>query len=101
MQSIVSAGLPVIATPTWVTQLTYIHVYIYIYIYKLGHTRKRRSQYIADNIYLNDNKCNTLAEDGDIKKRWSGYYSQILNETNRKSNYCTREKLKEKYLRYP
>ena len=29
------------------------------------------------------------------------YYSQMLNETNRKSNYCTREKLKEKYLRYP
>ena len=61
---------------------------------------KRRPQYITDNIYLNDNKCNTLAEDGDIKKIWSGYYSQMLNETNRKSNY-TREKLKEKYLRYP
>ncbi len=41
-----------------------------------------------------------LAEDGDIKKIWSGYYSQTLNETNRKNN-CTREKLKEKYLRYP
>ena len=64
MLSIVSACLPVIATPKWVTQLTYI--------YKLGHTRKRRPQYITDNIYLNDNKCNMLAEDGDIKKRWSG-----------------------------
>ena len=42
---------------------------------KLAHTRKRRPQYITDNIYLNDNKCNTLAEDGDFKKRWSGYYS--------------------------
>ena len=93
MQSIVSVGLPVIATPKGVTQLTYI--------YKLGHTRKRRPQDITDNIYLNNNKCNTLAEDGDIKKRWSGYYSQMLNETNRKSNYCTRDKLKEKYLRYP
>ena len=62
---------------------------------------KRRPQYITDNIYLNDNKCNTLAGDGDIKKRWRGYYSQMLNEINRKSNYCTREKLKEKYLRYP
>ena len=41
-------------------------------IYKLGHTRKRRPQDITDNIYLNDNKCNMLAEDGDIKKRWSG-----------------------------
>ena len=64
MQSIVSAGLPVIANRKWVTQLTYI--------YKLGHTRKRRPQDITDNIYLNDNKCNMLAEDGDIKKRWSG-----------------------------
>ena len=93
MQSIVSAGLPVIATPKEVTKLTFI--------YKLTHTRKWRPQDITDNICLNDNKCNTLAEDGDIKKRWSGYYSQMLNETNRKSNYCTREKLKENYLRYP
>ena len=92
MQSIVSAGLSVIATPKGVTQLTYI---------KMAHTRKRRPQDITENIYLNDNKCNTLAEDGDIKKRWSGYYSQMLNKTNRKSNYCTREKLEEKYLRYP
>ena len=95
MQSIASACLPVIATPKGVTQLTYI------YIYKLGHIRKRRPQDITDNIYLNDNKCNTLAEDVDIKKIWSGYYSQMLNETNRKSNYCTRENLREKYLRYP
>ena len=43
-----------------------------IYIYQLGHTRKRRPQDITDNIYLNDNKCNMLAEDGDIKKIWSG-----------------------------
>ena len=82
MQSIVSAGLSVIATPKGVTQLTYT---------KMAHTRKRRPQDITDNIYLNDNKCNTLAEDGDIKKIWCGYYSQMLNETNRKSNYCTRE----------
>ena len=38
-------------------------------IHQLAHTRKRRLQYTTDNIYLNDNKCNTLAEDGDIKKR--------------------------------
>ena len=74
MQSIVSAGLSVIATPKGVTQLTYT---------KMAHTRKRRPQDITDNIYLNDNKCNTLAEDGDIKKIWCGYYSQMLNETNR------------------
>ena len=92
MQSILSAGLPVIAAPKVVTQLTYN---------KLAHTRKRRPQDIADNIYLNDNKCNTLAEDGDIKKIGSGYYSQMLNEPNRKSNHCTREKLKEQYPRYP
>ena len=92
----VSAGLPVITTSKGVTQLTYI------YIYKLGHTMRRRPQDITDDIlYLNDNKCNTLTEDGDIKKIWSGYYSQMWNETNRKSNYCTREKLKEKYIRYP
>ena len=65
---------------------------------KLGHTRKRRPQDITDNIHLNDNKCNTLAEDGDIKKRWSGYYSQMLNETNRKRIHTVRaKKLKEKY----
>ena len=62
-------GLPVIATPKGVTELTY----------KLAHTRKRRPPNITDNIYLNDNTCNTLAEDGDIKKRWSGYYSEMLN----------------------
>ena len=48
MQSIVSAGLPVIATQKWVIQWTYI--------YKLGHTRKRRPQDITDNIYLNYNR---------------------------------------------
>ena len=57
-------------------------------------------QYITDNIYLNDNKCNKLAGDGDIKKRWRGYYSQMLNEINRRAT-TVREKLKEKYLRYP
>ena len=36
-----------------------------------------------------------MAEDVDIKKIWSGYYSEMLNGTNRKSNYCTREKVKE------
>ena len=91
MHYIVSAGLSVIATPKWVTQLTYT---------KMAHTRKRRPQDITDNIYLNDNKCNTLAEDGDIKKRWCGYYSQMLNGTNRKNKYA-RKKLKEKYIRYP
>ena len=47
---------------------------------------------MTDSIYLNDNKCNTLAEDGDIKKRFNGYYSQMLNETNRKSNSTVRAK---------
>ena len=70
-------------------------------IYKLAHTWKRGSQDITDNIYLNHNKCNTLAEDGDTKKRWSGYYSEMLNETKQKSICCTREKLKEKNIRYP
>ena len=64
----------------------------------MAHTRKRRPQDITDNIYLYDNKYNTLAEDGDNKKRWSGYYSQMLNETNQQSNYCTREKRKEKCI---
>ena len=45
-------------------------------IYKLAHTRRRRPQDTIDNIYLNDNKCNTLAEDGDIKKRLTGYSSR-------------------------
>ena len=38
-----------------------------------------------------------LAEVGDIKKIWSGYYSEMLNETKRKGNCCMREKLKEKF----
>ena len=62
---------------------------------KLAHTKKRRPQDITDNIYLNDNKCNTLAEDVDTKNIWTVYYSETLNGTNRKSNYCTREKVKE------
>ena len=66
MQSIITAVLPVTATPKEVTQLTYL-------IYTLAHYRKRRPQHITDNIYLNDNKCNTLVEDGDITKKWSGY----------------------------
>ena len=52
MQSIISASLPVTANPKGGTQL--------IDIYKLVHTRKRRPQDVTDNIYLNDNKCNTL-----------------------------------------
>ena len=43
MQSVVSAGLPVVVTPKGVTQLTYN---------KLGHGWKRRPQDITDNIYI-------------------------------------------------
>ena len=58
MQAIVSVALPLTATPKGGNKT-------YIYIFK----------FINNNtfIYLNDNKCNTLAEVGDIKKRWSGY----------------------------
>ena len=70
-------------------------------IYTLAHTRKRRPQDVTENMYLNDNKCNTLTEDGAIKTIWSGYYSQLLNETKRKGNCRMREILKKKYLRYP
>ena len=70
-------------------------------IYTLAHTRKRRPQDVTENMYLNDNKCNTLTEDGGIKTIWSGYYSQLLNETKRKGNCRMREILKKKYLRYP
>ena len=70
-------------------------------IYTLPHTRKRRPQYVTGNMYLNDNKCNTLTEDGAIQTIWSGYYSQLLNETKRKGNCRMREILKKKYLRYP
>ena len=48
-------------------------------IYTLAYTRKRRPQDVTENMYLNDNKCNTLTEDGAIKTIWSGYYSQLLN----------------------
>ena len=44
MQSIISARLPVTANPKGVTQLT---------------------------LSAHDNKCNTLTEDGAIKKIWS------------------------------
>ena len=33
---------------------------------------------------MNDSRGNTLTEDGDIRNRWSGYYSGLLNETNPK-----------------
>ena len=52
--------------------------------YKLANTRKRRALDIADNIHVNDSKLNTLTEDGNIRNRWSGYYSGLLNETNPK-----------------
>ena len=61
MQAIVSVVLPLTATAKGGNTIDII--------YNLAHTRKRRPQDIIDNIYLNDNKCNTLAEDGDIKKR--------------------------------
>ena len=54
------------------------------FIYKLANTKKRRALDIADNIYVNDNRGNTLTEDGDIRNRWRGYYSGLLNETNPK-----------------
>ena len=56
---------------------------------KLAHTRERRPQDVTDYIYLNDNKCTMLllTEDGAITKIWSGYYSELLNETKRKGNY--------------
>ena len=74
MQSIISASLPVTATPKGVTQLTYNYIGP-----TLAHTRKRRPQDVTENMYLNDNKCNTLAEDGAIKTIGRGYYSQLLN----------------------
>ena len=49
MPSIISARLPVTANPKGVTQLTLS-----------AHTTKKRPQDITNNIYLNDNKCNTL-----------------------------------------
>ena len=60
MQSIISARLPVTENPKGVTQLTLS-----------AHTTKKRPQDITNNIYLNDNTCNTLTEDGAIKKIWS------------------------------
>ena len=33
---------------------------------------------------MNGSRVNTLTEDGDIRNRWSGYYSGLLNETNPK-----------------
>ena len=63
-----------------------IDIYTASYIYKWACTMKRRPQDITDNIYLNENKCNTLTENGGIKKRWSEYYSEMLNETNRTGN---------------
>ena len=56
-------------------------------IYKLANTRKRRAMDIADNIYVNDSRGNTLTEDGDIRNRWSGCYSGLLNETNLKEQF--------------
>ena len=53
-------------------------------IYKLANTRKRRAQDITNNIYVNDSRGNSLTEDGDIRNRWSEYYSELLNETNPK-----------------
>ena len=53
-------------------------------IYKLASTRKRRALDIAHSIYANDIGGNTLTDDGDIRNRWSGYYSGLLNETNPK-----------------
>ena len=35
------------------------------------------------------------------QENMEGYYTEMLNGTNRKSNYCTREKVKEQYIRYP
>ena len=49
-------------------------------IYKLSNTRKRRALDITDNVYVNDSRGYTLTEDGDIRNRWSGYYSGLLNE---------------------
>ena len=50
---------------------------------------KRRPQDVIDNISLNDNTCTmlSLTEDGAITKIWSGYYSELLNETKRKGNH--------------
>ena len=33
---------------------------------------------------MNDSRGNTLTEDGDIRNRWCGYYSGLLNEANPK-----------------
>ena len=53
-------------------------------VYKLANTRERRALDITDNIYVKDSRGNTLTNDGDIRDKWSGYYSELLNETNPK-----------------
>ena len=55
-------------------------------IYRLANTRKKRAMDIADNIYVSDSRGNMLTEDGDMRNRWSGYYSGLLNETNLKEH---------------
>ena len=35
---------------------------------------------------MNDSRGNTLTEDGDIRNRWSRYYSGLVNETNPKEH---------------
>ena len=54
----VLVALPPTSTP-------FTNAYI---LYTSVTTRKRRSQYIRDDIYLNDNKGNRLTEDGNVKK---------------------------------
>ena len=41
-------------------------------IYKLANTRNRRALDIADTIYVNDSRGNTLTEDGDIRNSGVG-----------------------------
>ena len=66
-------------------------------IYNLAYTRKRRAPDLRDNVNVNDNKGNTLTEEGDIKKRWSGQ----LYETNPKEQLQNVPETEGEYLRYP
>ena len=53
-------------------------------IYKLAKTRNRRTTYICDNIFKNDNEGKMQADTKNIIEVWKEHYVELLNVTNRR-----------------
>nr|XP_043625403.1 uncharacterized protein LOC122596819 [Erigeron canadensis] len=49
-------------------------------IYRIAKARERRRRDLGDVIYIKDGSGRSIVKEGDIRKRWKEYFSNLFNE---------------------